>query len=63
LLAWADDYYPIIHLFDVAAWKVVHQLRGHRGQVRCLAFSQDSKLLASGRDDDTVLVWDVSRVK
>jgi WD40 repeat protein len=28
--------------------------------VRCIAFSQDSGLLASGSDDGTVKLWDVT---
>lgn len=32
----------------------------HRKGVRCLAFSPDSTLLASGGDDHTILIWDVT---
>ncbi|HLW67075.1 MAG TPA: serine/threonine-protein kinase, partial [Gemmataceae bacterium] len=36
-------------------------LVGHRGQVRCLAFSPTSKLLATGGSDWTIRLWDLSR--
>ncbi len=34
-------------------------LRGHRGQVRDLAFSPDSTRLVSASQDTTLFVWDV----
>jgi WD40 repeat protein len=33
-------------------------LRGHTNSVRCLAFTADGSLLASGSDDHTVRLWD-----
>ena len=32
---------------------------GHRQLIRCLAFSADGSLLATGSDDNTAMVWDV----
>uniref|UniRef100_A0A8D0ZH22 Apoptotic protease-activating factor 1 n=1 Tax=Sus scrofa TaxID=9823 RepID=A0A8D0ZH22_PIG len=38
----------------------LHELRGHKGCVRCSAFSVDSTLLATGDDNGEIRIWNVS---
>jgi WD40 repeat protein len=53
-----------IRLFDVRAGQEIYRLVGHRGWVTALAFSPDSKLLASGGWADwSVKIWDVKAGK
>src|SRR5439155_24527233 len=46
-----------IQLFDVKTGERLQRLAGHADKVRSLAFSPDGKLLASGSDDKTILIW------
>jgi hypothetical protein len=49
-----------VHIWDVLTGKKIAALAGHRGKVTSLAFSPDSRRLASGSTDTTVLIWDVA---
>jgi WD40 repeat protein len=48
-----------IKLWDAEKEKVIATLRGHTGLVKSLAFSANSKLLASGSDDRMVMLWEL----
>jgi WD40 repeat protein len=51
-----------IEVWDVASRARRYQLSGHRAPVKCLAFDDASRYLASGSDDTTALVWDLSKL-
>lgn len=48
-----------IRLWNVRPHKEFVKLDGHSGEIRSVAFSPDSKYLASGSIDATVKVWSV----
>jgi WD40 repeat protein len=48
-----------IEIWDFTRDKKIHALAGgHRGDIKCLAFSDDEAFLISGGDDTTALIWD-----
>jgi WD40 repeat protein len=48
-----------VSLWDVAAMRELHVLRGHKREVKALRFSHDGKTLATGSLDRTIRCWDV----
>lgn len=47
-------------LWDVPHGKIHHTLKGHTDRIKALAFTPNGKMLASGGDDGTIRLWDVS---
>jgi WD40 repeat protein len=49
-----------VGLWDLASGDQRVSLEGHQGDVECVAFSDDSRLLVTGSKDCSVRIWDVS---
>jgi WD40 repeat protein len=47
------------NLINLSKWRALTTLQGHSGYVNSIAFSPDSKYLASCSDDNMVKIWSV----
>ena len=55
-----EDYRFTVHVWDIPDRKLNLTLKGHTDKVNALAFTRDGKVLASGSDDGTIQLWDIS---
>ncbi|KDR65390.1 hypothetical protein GALMADRAFT_148734 [Galerina marginata CBS 339.88] len=44
-------------------YRLAQRLNGHQGAINCFAVVGDSELLASGGDDEQVIIWDLGNYK
>ncbi len=58
LLASSDGH--VVHLWETATTKLIQTFKGHQSYIHALAFSRNSRRLASAGYDSTVLIWDVT---
>jgi WD40 repeat protein len=60
-LAYNENDFGAIQLWDIASREVIGQLAGHQNEVPALAFSpKDDQTLASGSRDRTAKLWNVA---
>jgi hypothetical protein len=59
-LAWSGWSEGTVYLGEIATGGQRRHFAGHRGSVSALAFSPDGKMLISGSQDTTSLVWDLT---
>ena len=52
-----------IRIYDFKTGQLTALLKGHTNVVTSLAFSKDSRFLASGSADDTVIIWNINTQK
>lgn len=51
-----------VRVYEWPSGKVLHTFQGHLGHVTAIRFSPDSKFLATGSQDTSVYLWDLSKL-
>lgn len=51
-----------VRVYDLTSRKTLHTFAGHLGPVTALRFSADGKALASGAEDTSAILWDLSKL-
>lgn len=57
--AWLDS---MLSLWNVETGEKILQFKAHRRVIPSLCFSPDGKTLATGGDDHTIKLWDLSMI-
>ncbi len=57
-----STYEGAIKIIDAVTGKTLHRFMGHKANVRALEFTKDGRLLASGSDDNTIVLWSMKAV-
>jgi WD40 repeat protein/serine/threonine protein kinase len=57
----AVSSFNTVRLLDVTNWQEVAAFKGHTGEVLCLAFAPDGRVLATGDAAGTLWLWDVAK--
>jgi WD40 repeat protein len=52
-----------VQVWDAATGKLLRRLKGHKGQLACVAFAPDGKRLLTGGGDGTLRLWDLGSGK
>ena len=50
-------------LWDAGTGRELRRFEGHERRVRAVAFSPDGKLLGTGSEDSTIVLWDLIAVE
>ena len=54
-----DHFEAETDLWEMATRTEIRQFDGQQDRIKALAFAPDSKTLASGGEDTTILIWDI----
>lgn len=52
----------MVFIWDPRTGNMVHRLEGHKRYVTSCAFSDDNQLLATGSNDQTVIIWNIDSI-